>query len=58
MGATDWSIRQWVQKFRQGGQLSPADTPQPVAENLLERDFNATAPNQKWLTDITYISTR
>ena len=31
---------------------------QPVAENLLERDFSATAPNQKWLTDITYISTR
>jgi transposase InsO family protein len=24
---------------------------QPVAENLLERDFTATAPNQKWLTD-------
>ena len=31
---------------------------QPVAENLLERDFTATAPNQKWLTDITYISTQ
>ena len=31
---------------------------QPVAENLLERDFTATAPNQKWLTDITYISTK
>ena len=31
---------------------------QPVAENILERDFNATAPNQKWLTDITYILTR
>ena len=30
----------------------------PVAENLLERDFHATAPNRKWLTDITYISTR
>ena len=31
---------------------------QPVAENLLARDFTATAPNQKWLTDITYISTK
>jgi len=30
---------------------------QPVAENLLARDFTATAPNQKWLTDITYIRT-
>jgi len=31
---------------------------QPVAENLLQRDFTASAPNQKWLTDITYISTK
>jgi putative transposase len=29
----------------------------PVAENLLERDFTATAPNQRWVTDITAIST-
>lgn len=29
----------------------------PVAENLLERDFTATAPNQKWVSDITYIWT-
>jgi transposase InsO family protein len=25
----------------------------PCADNLLERDFQADAPNQKWLTDIT-----
>ncbi|MCH1640107.1 hypothetical protein MJ257_08315 [Paenibacillus timonensis] len=24
-----------------------------VAENILKRDFNAQAPNQKWVTDIT-----
>ena len=30
----------------------------PIAENILDRDFTATAPNQKWLTDITYILTR
>jgi transposase InsO family protein len=29
----------------------------PVAENLLEQKFEASAPNQIWLTDITYIST-
>jgi len=29
----------------------------PVAPNLLDRDFSATAPNQKWLADITYIPT-
>jgi putative transposase len=30
---------------------------QPVADNLLARDFKTTAPNQKWLTDMTYIAT-
>lgn len=30
----------------------------PVAANVLERDFHADAPNQKWSGDITYIPTR
>jgi hypothetical protein len=30
---------------------------QPVAANTLDRDFAATAPNQKWVGDITYIWT-
>lgn len=29
----------------------------PVAENLLARDFTAAGPGQKWVSDITYIST-
>ena len=29
----------------------------PVAPNLLNQKFEATAPNQKWLADITYIPT-
>lgn len=28
-----------------------------VAPNLLEQDFNATAPSQKWAGDITYLAT-
>ena len=28
----------------------------PVAENLLDRDFKPTAPNKAWVSDITYIS--
>jgi len=28
-----------------------------VAPNVLERDFNAKAPNEKWVGDITYIRT-
>jgi putative transposase len=30
----------------------------PVAPNILERDFEASGPNQKWLADISYIPTR
>jgi putative transposase len=29
----------------------------PIAPNVLNREFTATAPNQKWLGDITYIDT-
>lgn len=29
----------------------------PVAENLLNRDFTANEPDQKWVADITYIPT-
>lgn len=30
-----------------------SSTPEAIAENKLKRDFNATAPNQKWSTDVT-----
>ena len=30
---------------------------QPVPENLLEQDFYASGPNQKWAGDITYLRT-
>jgi len=29
----------------------------PIADNVLARDFVATGPNQKWVSDITYIDT-
>lgn len=34
------------------------NTADPVAPNVLDRDFEAERPNQKWLTDITYIRTQ
>ena len=34
-----------------------SDHPHPVADNLLDRDFTAPAPNRKWTCDITYIWT-
>jgi len=30
----------------------------PVSANLLERNFTAQAPNQTWVSDITYLATR
>jgi transposase InsO family protein len=29
----------------------------PIAKNVLNRDFTASNPNEKWLTDITYVAT-
>ena len=33
------------------------DTSHPVAPNVLNREFTATEPNAKWVTDITYVPT-
>ena len=30
---------------------------EPLAQNILDRDFEANAPNKKWAADITYIRT-
>ena len=44
----------WKRKF-----ISTTDSNHdlPVAENLLNRQFNPAAPNQAWSSDITYIRT-
>ena len=31
---------------------------QPIAANLLDRQFTADAPNERWVSDITYLATR
>ena len=41
-------------RFRVTTQREPAHR---VARNLLQQDFTAEAPNQRWAADITYIST-
>ncbi len=35
-----------------------SDHDKPVAENVLERKFNPSGPNQAWATEITYVWTR
>lgn len=40
-------------KYASHGCTRRAKTPQYVAENILNRQFHADKPNEKWLTDVT-----
>ena len=40
-------------KYNNHGCTRRAKNPQYLAENILNRDFHAKAPNEKWLTDVT-----
>lgn len=40
-------------KYANNGCTRNAQNPQYVAENVLNRDFHADKPNEKWLTDVT-----
>lgn len=40
-------------KYTNNGCTKSEKDPQVVAENILNREFHADAPNEKWLTDVT-----
>ena len=40
-------------KYTNNGCTKSEKDPQIVAENILNREFHADAPNEKWLTDVT-----
>lgn len=40
-------------KYSSHGCTRQADNPQYIAENVLNREFTAEKPNEKWLTDVT-----
>ena len=40
-------------KYSNNGCTRRAANPQYIAENILNRNFTAEAPNRKWLTDVT-----
>ena len=40
-------------KYTNNGCTRAASAPQVVAENILNREFYADTPNEKWLTDVT-----
>ena len=44
-----------VKKFRH---TTDSNHSLPVAKNVLDRDFEAEGPNERWVADITYVPTR
>jgi putative transposase len=46
-----------VQRKRRRVRTTRRDETHPVVPNILNREFAATEPNTKWVTDITYIPT-
>lgn len=56
------AMREMGLKSRVCKKFRPATTVQDPAhkpaQNLLQQDFRATAPNQKWVADITYLPTQ
>ena len=40
-------------KYSNNGCTRQSANPQYIAENILNREFTAKAPNEKWLTDVT-----
>jgi transposase InsO family protein len=54
MRAADLKAKQ-TRRYRSTTKRNKADR---AAPNILKRDFRATAPNRKWVTDITYIATQ
>lgn len=40
-------------KYRYDGCTRPSRNPAFIADNVLNRDFNAERPNEKWVTDVT-----
>ena len=49
-------LQGWPRKKKRGQRGKPA-LPPPGVKNLLERDFTATEPESKWVTDVTEIQT-
>jgi transposase InsO family protein len=46
-----------ARRKRQTARKTDSTHPFPLAPNILKRDFTADAPNQKWMTDMTFIAT-
>jgi transposase InsO family protein len=52
------ALRSRAQRRRRYVRTTNSDHGDPVASNIIGRDFSATAPNRKWVADITYVPTQ
>jgi transposase InsO family protein len=53
----DMGIKAKIRRKRHIHIKQAADLGNRIAENILNRDFHTDKPNQKWVTDVTYIQT-
>jgi transposase InsO family protein len=51
------NLRSTVQRRRSFIATTDSDHQEPIAPNLLARDFTASEPNRKWVADLTYVPT-
>ena len=49
--------RLWAKRKCRYRRTTSSNHTYPIADNLLQREFQAQTPNQKWASDITYIPT-
>lgn len=53
----EMSLQSKVQRRRSFVVTTDSNHLEPIAPNVLERNFDAAAPNVKWVADITYVPT-
>lgn len=53
----EMNLQSKAQKRRKFVVTTDSNHQDPIAPNRLERDFTATAPDQKWVADLTYVPT-
>ena len=60
LGAWLMRLHRILGKCRQRRKVMTTDSQHdlPVVANVLDQQFTATAPNQKWVADITYLPTQ
>src|SRR5215470_11828084 len=46
-----------AKRKRKGAKTTDSSHKEPVCENVLARDFTASGPGEKWVSDITYLRT-